>query len=361
LEGAAGEDIFFIPQVHFATETPALVDDEGWWYRVRSVIWIRRCRKCEVRKEQKDFAPQEWSKKQPAICVRCDRGKGVTRVSSGKARSGCIRVKKSPNPPARRPRAAHENGSAIREATSGSEEDEKEEVEWGAAMYGVRMSPAHPWYVGQGDNTCAGEVVYTIPEIQELLNSQPEDMKRWLTTSQMGWALTREENEVVNEKDEREGKPVARRLAPMVSTFIRAQGESEEVEDVDDERRQILEEAADLDHIWGVWEEEEGATSTQCKWIKQPSQRGNDMRHHVEVHASHRKKEWESPSASLIEQDSEVVPDVDIAAQVGRDLFFDEKIPRHESGQGYVRIVEHSIMWKEAAASAKNLTRVGQL
>ena len=136
------------------------------------------------------------------------------------------------------------------------------------------MSPAHPWYVGQGDNTCAGgEVVYTIQEIQELLNSQPEDMKRWLITIQMGWALTREENEVVNEKDECEGKPVARRLAPMVSTFIRAQGESEEVEDVDDERRQILEEAADLDHIWGVWEEEEGATSTRCEWIKQPSQR----------------------------------------------------------------------------------------
>ena len=46
-----------------------------------------------------------------------------------------------------------------------------------------------------------------------------------------------------------------------------------------------------------------------------------------------------------------MVPDVDIAAQVGRDLFFDEKIPRHESGQGYVRVVEHSIMWKAAAAS----------
>ena len=59
---------------------------------------------------------------------------------------------------------------------------------------------------------------------------------------------------------------------------------------MDDERRQILEEAAELDHIWGVWEEEEGVTSTRCKWIKQPSQRGNDMRHHVEVHASHRKK-----------------------------------------------------------------------
>jgi hypothetical protein len=61
--------------------------------------------------------------------------------------------------------------------------------------------------------------------------------------------------------------------------------------------------------------------------------------------------EWESPSASLIEKDPEVVPDVDIAAHVGRDLFLDERIPRHESGQGYVRVVEHSVMWKETAVS----------
>jgi hypothetical protein len=46
-----------------------------------------------------------------------------------------------------------------------------------------------------------------------------------------------------------------------------------------------------------------------------------------------------------------VIPEVDIAVQVGRDLFLDEKIPRHESGQGYVRVVEHSIMWKEKTAS----------
>ena len=52
----------------------------------------------------------------------------------------------------------------------------------------------------------------------------------------------------------------------------------------------------------------------------------------IEVHASHREQVWESPSASLIEQDPEVIPDVDIAAQVGKDLFLDEKIPRHEPG-----------------------------
>jgi hypothetical protein len=48
---------------------------------------------------------------------------------------------------------------------------------------------------------------------------------------------------------------------------------------------------------------------------------------------------------------SEVIPDVDIAAKVGKDLFLDEKIPRHESGQGYVRVVEHSVLWKEKEAS----------
>ena len=131
-------------------------------------------------------------------------------------------------------------------------------------------------------------MVYSIQEIRQLLSSQPDDMKRWLTTSQMGWALTREENEVVNQQDEREGKPVARQLAPMISAFIRAQWESGDLEDVEDEKRRILEEAMELDHIWGVWEEEKEPIKVPHKWIKQSSQSGNDMRHHVEVHASHR-------------------------------------------------------------------------
>jgi hypothetical protein len=144
---------------------------------------------------------------------------------------------------------------------------------------------------------------------------------------------------------------MARQIAPMISKFIRAQWESEELEGVDDKRRQILEEAAELDHIWGVWEAEEEPTNVPSRWIRQPSRSRDGIRHHVEAHASHREKEWESPSASLIEQDPEVVPNVDIAAQVGRDLFLDQKIPRHKSGKGYVRVEEHSVMWKETAAS----------
>jgi hypothetical protein len=80
------------------------------------------------------------------------------------------------------------------------------------------MSKANPLYVGRGDRTRGWEVVYTIPEIKVLLRSQPDDAQRWLITSQMGWALTRERNEITNEKDKRDCKPVARCLGSDVSS-----------------------------------------------------------------------------------------------------------------------------------------------
>jgi hypothetical protein len=128
------------------------------------------------------------------------------------------------NCPARRPRAAHGRRIVARGTTSESDEGEVEGADWGEC-YGVRMSHANHRYAGRGDSTCVCGGVYTIPEIRALLCSQPEDAHRWLTTSQMGWALTWERNEITNEKDERDGKPVARQLAPMISKFTRAQWE----------------------------------------------------------------------------------------------------------------------------------------
>ena len=57
---------------------------------------------------------------------------------------------------------------------------------------------------------------------------------------------------------------------------------------MDDERRQRLEEAEELDHIWGIWETDEEPTTVPSTWLKQPSGNGDDIRHHVEVNASHR-------------------------------------------------------------------------
>ena len=145
--------------------------------------------------------------------------------------------------------------------------------------------------------------MYTIPEIKVLLRSQPDDAQRWLTTRQMGWALKRERNEITNEKDERDGKPVARQLAPMIFKFIRAQWESHELDCMDDERRQLLEEASERDHIWGAWETGAELTNDPKEWLKQTSLSRGDVRYHVAVHSSHREQTWEPPSASLIQCD----------------------------------------------------------
>jgi len=60
---------------------------------------------------------------------------------------------------------------AASDTASESDEDEAEGAEWAGCKLGVGMSPANPRYVGRGDNTCGGEVVYTIPEIRTLLCS----------------------------------------------------------------------------------------------------------------------------------------------------------------------------------------------
>jgi hypothetical protein len=49
---------------------------------------------------------------------------------------------------------------------------------------------------------------------------------------------------------------------------------------MDDERRQILEESAELDHIWGVWEAEAELTNDPRKWVKQPPLCRVDLKYH---------------------------------------------------------------------------------
>jgi hypothetical protein len=158
---------------------------KGGWYQVRSVICCRECRECGVGKEQKEFKPKEWNKKQPAIYAWCVTGMDKELASTSRKRKECKQIKNTPNLQVSLPRAAHGRGITVRDTTSESDEDEEERVEWGTCKFGVRMSPAHPRYVGRGNETCGGEVVYTIQEIRTLLRSQPEDVNQWLTTSQM--------------------------------------------------------------------------------------------------------------------------------------------------------------------------------
>ena len=70
----------------------------------------------------------------------------------------------------------------------------------------------------------------------------------------------------------------------MISQFIREQLESHKLEYMADERRQILQEAAELDEIWGVWAAEAELTNEPRERLKHLSLSRDDMWYHVNVH-----------------------------------------------------------------------------
>jgi hypothetical protein len=68
----------------------------------------------------------------------------------------------------------------------------------------------------------------------------------------MGWSLSSERNEIRNARDEMEGKPTARGLAPAISTYIREMNE-EVVSLADQDKQEVIMEAQLLDQAWGMW------------------------------------------------------------------------------------------------------------
>ncbi len=62
----------------------------------------------------------------------------------------------------------------------------------------------------------------------------------------------------------------------MISKYIRERCETQDLENMQDDRWKLLEEAAELDHIWGMWEEEAEHTSDTAGWLQQVSQHKGD-------------------------------------------------------------------------------------
>lgn len=81
---------------------------------------------------------------------------------------------------------------------------------------------------------------------------------------------------------------------------------------MDEDWRQVLQEAEELDHIWRTWEDKNGVNQRPSRESQVASLK-EDMRQYVSVHTS-LLQQWKSPSAFLIEEDSEVIPNVDIAS-----------------------------------------------
>ena len=77
----------------------------------------------------------------------------------------------------------------------------------------------------------------------------------------------------------------------------------------------------------------------------------HDIRNQITASIIRHQRCWEPPFRSQLADDPQVLPDAGLKAQVGRDLFLDEKLPRGAGGQGYVAVTETSIVWKESRAA----------
>ena len=75
------------------------------------------------------------------------------------------------------------------------------------------------------DTAEAGSVTLSVDEVREILRDEEESACQnrtvWLTTSQMGWPICAEEDEVVSSTDIEENRLAKRCIAPMISKFIR--------------------------------------------------------------------------------------------------------------------------------------------
>jgi hypothetical protein len=105
-----------------------------------------------------------------------------------------------------------------------SDDDLEEESQQAERAVGLLFTTADPRYVGK-DTAEAGSVILSMDQVRQILRDEEEfarqDRTLWLTTSQMGWSICKEEDEVVSSADTEEGRVTKRCIAPMISKFVR--------------------------------------------------------------------------------------------------------------------------------------------
>ena len=111
----------------------------------------------------------------------------------------------------------------------GSSDEELEEGPHREAWtIGLIFTTADPRYVGK-DREEAGSVLLSVEQVREILRGEEKLASQvgtvWLTTSQMGWPICAEEDEVVNNADIEGYGPTKRCIAPMISKFVRDRGD----------------------------------------------------------------------------------------------------------------------------------------
>ncbi len=104
-----------------------------------------------------------------------------------------------------------------------SQSDSDEEDSSATLSYRLKLRAADPRYITSSEDGNRGDVICTVEQVKELIarKATAEDgiATIWLTTAEMGFSLTEEQDEVVCSKDVKEGRITDRFLAPAISRF----------------------------------------------------------------------------------------------------------------------------------------------
>ena len=168
-----------------------------------------------------------------------------------------------------------------------------------------------------------------------------------MTPSQMGWPVGEEVGESAGDRDGGEDGPARRSIAPMISAFIRSQWSSDMVAEAT-ARGRALERTWRLDQERREPDDEGGSERRDAKRIKQIASGLNDMRWYVTVETAKGAHQWERRYRPLVADDPPRLRNVGMDVKLGQNFFSDEHIPQHESGQGFVFVMEKSWMWRQS-------------
>ena len=339
-------DLIFIPGNMWREFTPKF-GMNGWWYTAKEEVLRRQCKRCAEWRPWQDFTPTEFSRKEPATCKRCDT-QAKTLGKKNKFRpQGPSAARELPK---RKCKKMEKGEYAALESPDSQEDEATVSV---TAQHDIVFSAADPRYIGQPDNANGGDIILTVNQVRQILtceagkHNQPQCM--WLTSRQMGWSLTQEDDEIVEVREREEDRPTRRCLAPAISAFIRPAYASETWEEgVQGDTALIA--AWELDLIWGQWANDEEPTSGGMQRQQQDAeiarrQKGGSTTKRHEI-------KWESRSTPLVASDPALLPDNGIQTRLGQDFFLDEEIPVHDSKTGYVSVTAKSIRWQTRRSSS---------
>ena len=284
--------ILRIPSSLFEDFQPQFEETE-WWYRADISTNVWTCPVCEEIKDQDEVAG-----KRRKVCRSCCQKQGK-------------RTKNTDAPQLR---------------------------------LGVRCRTADPRYIDLNHEKAGGDFTLDVPLLRSILTDmqslQNETCTRWLTTSQMGFAVTRERNEVDNQRDIAWGRPTARWLAPQATCFIQTL-KPDEAQAMSIDLREAL---STLALEWGRYDQ------TECKG----TQETNISRRKNTLH-------WESASTPRAADDPDRVPAMQVPRSINEEWFYNQNVQRQENGKGYVHVQSEAITRTERIGMDTLMHKEGQV